>query len=133
MMDIPTFRRFLIALRDRGACVLTGSYARHENDLRGHLSDIDLVCPEKVRDDYGNVTRSPIRECCAVFDEFGVPWSSPIVGSIGSPRDVTTLPRPVEVMEEGWAAIKWKAPAANRISIYGVDFRTFTPAPELRE
>jgi hypothetical protein len=133
MMDIPTFRRFLIALRDRGGCVLTGSYARHEQDLAGHVSDIDLVCPEKTVDDYGATVVSPIGTCIAVFAEFGVPWSSPIVGSIGSPRDLTTLPRPVEVMEAGWASIKWKPPAGPRVQIFGVDFKTFTPAPEATE
>jgi hypothetical protein len=129
MMDIPTFRQFLIALREEGACQLTGSFARHENDLRGHLSDIDLVCPEKAVDDYGEVVRSFIQDCVRVFERFGVAWSSPIIGSIGSPRDTTTLPRPVEVMEAGWASIKWKPPAGRKISVYGVDFPTFTPEP----
>jgi hypothetical protein len=128
-MDINTFKRFLAALRDEG-CLLTGSFARHTNDLGDHVSDIDLVCGDRTEDDFGEMLDAPIERCIDVFEKFDVPWESAVIGSIGSPRDLVTLPRPVEIMESSWASYRWEPPAGNAIHVYGVLFKTFTPTEE---
>jgi len=102
-MEPKQFREFLVALRDEVPCRLIGSFACGDEDTRsGYLSDIDFVCQGKQEDDFGKVIDHPMRRAIQIFERFGVPWESVIVGSIGSPRDTTTLPRPVEVMEDCW-------------------------------
>jgi len=111
----------LTALRDRCGAKLCGSWAEGTQDMKpGMFSDIDLVVRYTDREE--GKTR-PIEEAIKVFDEFGVPWDSHIVGQISSPRDLQTLPRPVEVMESSWIAPKPEY--KPEVNVFGVTFQSF--------
>ena len=58
----------------------------------------------------------------AVFERFGVPIESILPGQVSSPRDLTTLLRPVEVMEHSWVDADPKLP--ERVEFYGITFLT---------
>ena len=125
-MDIDAFQAFLRDLRDHGGCRLGGSMALHREDLRGHVSDIDLICPDRTKDDYGEVIDEPIRRCIEVYERHGVPWDSVAPGTISSPRDLVTLPRPVEVIEEMWIRGRDDPqPADTCREVYGVRLETW--------
>ena len=118
MMPLAVFQDFLTALRDECGARLCGSFARYEHDLKGHFSDIDLVVSAD-----GDGDARPIRKAIAIFKRFNVPGSSILVGQFSSPRDTTTLPRPIEVMEDSW--IEKDKTLAKEVEVYGIKFKTF--------
>lgn len=124
-MDKKTFRQFLIALRDEAGARLCGSCARGDYDMKpGFLSDIDFVIPAvSATDGWGDpIEDRPMTKAIAVFERFGVPIESILPGQVSSPRDLTTLLRPVEVMEHSWVDADPKLP--ERVEFYGITFLT---------
>lgn len=122
-MDHDTFETFLRALRDEAGARLGGSFALHNEDARpGFVSDIDLVILHPREDPWTNETvqPTPMQRAIRVFERFDVPWESAVIGAISSPRDLDTLPRPVEVMDTGW--IEHEPDALSTRVIYGVHF-----------
>ena len=120
-MTEERFIEFLTALRDRCGARLCGSWADGTQDMKpGMLSDIDLVVRYAERE---CAKTRPIEEAIKVFHEFNVPWTSSIVGQLSSPRDLETLPRPVEIMESSW--ITPNRGYSREINLFGVTFQTF--------
>lgn len=111
-LDVTTFLQFLEALRDETGARLCGSYARGDHDLRGHISDIDLV----VKD-------GRMQDVLAIFERFGVEGDSCAPGHWASPRNLVALPRPVEVFEPAWPDPEPSAPST--VSVFGVEFVTY--------
>ncbi|MHA2279584.1 MAG: hypothetical protein ACXAC5_01650 [Promethearchaeota archaeon] len=106
------FTEFLTALRDKCKCRITGSYARCCARLN---SDLDLI----VHSDSG------MKRAIKIFDLFGVRWDSIIIGQIASPRNMWTLPIPVEVMCKEWLTPIPKNERPETITIHGVTFKTW--------
>lgn len=125
-MEVQAFVHFLVDLREEADARVCGSFARGDYDLRsGFLSDIDFVVPAVSRSDAWGVLRTdrPIDKAVAVFARYGVPWDSILPGQISSPRDTTTLPRPVEVMETSWVEVDPSLP--ENVLIFGMLFLTY--------
>ena len=123
MMPFVTFEAFLLALRDRAQARLCGSYSRGTEDMGDHVSDIDLVVPCVDREDaWGDSVERPIDRAVEVFKLFGVPMESILPGQVSSPRDLKTLPRPVEVMDTAW--VDPEAGALPSREVFGVVFET---------
>lgn len=119
-MSPTLFKSFLEALRDEAGALLCGSFARGDHDLNGHLSDIDLIVRCVSRMD-GQVR--PIDKAIEIFKRFEVPGESILVGQWSSPRDIVTLPRPVEVMEDSWVDPDKSLPP--KVTVFGVEFATY--------
>lgn len=110
MMKPKKFRAFLRALADSGVVRVIGSYANGTANTEDHVSDLDLYV---LREDKG------MKKVIAIFDAFGVPWESFVFGHIYSPRDLTTLPFPVE------CAYWWfdcKRGRTKPVKVFGVKF-----------
>ncbi len=123
-MDYITFQAFLLELRDYAGAQLHGSFAHYQEDRGEYVSDIDLVVSEPELDDWGDYVKpTPIERAIEIFERYEVPWESIITGAINSPRDLVTLPRPVEVTDTGW--IK-PAPSycVSRV-LWGIEFQCF--------
>lgn len=110
-MPIPTFLQFLKTLRDEAGAKLAGSFARGDYDI-DHFSDIDLVIKE-----------SKMKKAIKIFERFGVVGDSVLIGQWSSPRDKTTLPRPVEVMSDFWIKADPKLPPT--VTVFGIEFKTY--------
>lgn len=125
MMDVQTFSEFLRLLRDSCRARVCGSFARGDFDTRRHISDIDLVVPyQESLDEYGEPVATYMSKAIDIFSIFNVPGESAITGDWSSPRDLITLPRPVEVFDEFW--IEPEFTATDHVIIYGVKFQTYT-------
>lgn len=113
MMPLRVFVQFLKTLRDEANAKVCGSFARGDYDLKGHLSDIDLVVNDKG-----------MKKAIEIFERFNVVGDSIIFGQWSSPRDLTSLPHPVEVMSKVW--IKKEKDCPKTVSVYGIVFDTWS-------
>ena len=125
MMPNIVFMEFLRTLRDEANVRVCGSFASGTYDMKpGFLSDIDFVVQYVDREDeYGNPVVRPIDKAMEIFKRFDVPGDSIFVGQWSSPRDLETLPRPVEVMES-WL-IQEDESYPQTVSIFGLRFQTY--------
>lgn len=106
-MNDETFTAFLAELQKTCKAKVTGSFARGDWRLN---SDLDLVVTTNAR----------LKQAIAIFEKYEVPWESILPGQIGSPRELQTLPIPVEVMETFWLT---PTREKGEIEICGVTFK----------
>jgi predicted nucleotidyltransferase len=109
VMNDKTFTEFLAELKKECKAKVTGSYARGDWHLS---SDLDLVV----------TTNERLKQAIAIFEKYEVPWESILVGQIASPRELQTLPIPVEVMETFWLT---PTKVKGEVEICGVTFKTW--------
>lgn len=117
---------FIALLRDLAKLKfvqVTGSYARGDYKYN---SDIDFVVPRRKEDGYGNVIHpTPLEKAIAVLNAHGVQWDSEVLGQASTPRNLTYMPIPIEVMEKIWLTPVPKNKRLDKVVVYGIEFKTW--------
>lgn len=124
MMTVSTFIQLLqelAALKVGKTPIIrvTGSYADGTQRLG---SDLDFYVHEP-RQQYMEAPSGErsIDKVIALFAKYGIPWESCIPGHISSPRDLFTLPIPIEFS----SIFEHRKNRMPFVSIYGVKFATW--------